>query len=345
MNADLSFDLRKRVASALGILVLLAFAACTSLTPAPDPTVPVSPLRLPTRIPPTQTPTPTPPDVRGYYEEGLAYQQAGDAENAERAFNRIIALAPDFAPAYVARGGVYLSQRKYDLALEDADAALEADPTHAAAYALRGEALRMMGRPAQALGAFDEALARDSSLKAATFRSRWLAACALHSASRLAVLGREYTYAHPDDPVGSYYRGWALIENGNSRAAISALLRGIESAPQPPALLWFALGQAYAAENAWHQAVIALETARRLVEAGDTSLALHSDRPIAALFGALGRAYLGAGYYAEAETALSYALDAGAGPEYAEALQEARLRQTPTPTPTQYPTVTPPGND
>lgn len=314
----------------------------------PAPTVSVSPLRLPTRVPPTLTPTPIPlsSDARAYYEEGLAYQQAGDAENALRAFTQAIELAPDFASAYVARGGIHLSHRDYDLALADANTALEADPALATAYALRGETLRLVGRPAQALQAFDQALSHDPGLRSATFRSRWLAACAARSATYLKALSREYTFEHPDDPMGHYYRGWALIEGRNPRAAVSTLIRGIESTPHPPAVLWFALGWAYATERAWQEAILSFETAYRLVQSGDASLALHTDRPAADLCGALGRAYLGAGRCPEAEAMLKYAVEFGApAAEYNGAIREARLCQTPTPTPTQYPTTTPPSGD
>lgn len=326
----------------LALILVIGFLT-TCISPPSDPTVPISPLRLPTRVPPTLTPT---PDVRGYYEEGLAYQQTGDTEAALWAFTQVIELAPDFAPAYVARGGVHLARGEYALALADADAALKADPTNAAAYALRGETLRLMDKPAQALEAFDAAVTRDPRLKAATFHSRWLAACVTRSVPHLKALSQEYTLKHPNDPMGHYYRGWALVEERDPTAAISTLIQGIESASQPPALLWFALGQAYAAAYAWQEAVVSLETARRLAQSGDASLALHTDRPIADLFGALGRAYLGAGRCAEAQAALEYTRDLGVWTlEYANMLQEARICQTPTPTPTRYPTVTPPAGD
>jgi tetratricopeptide (TPR) repeat protein len=203
-----------------------------------------------------------------------------------------------------------------------------------------------MGRPAQALQAFDRALSHDHGLRTATFRSRWLAACAARSLPHLKELSREYTLEHPDDPMGRYYRGWALIEEGNPSAAVSTLIRGIESAPHPPAVLWFALGWAYVAERAWQEAVVSFETAYQLVLSGDTSLALHTDRPAADLCGALGRAYLGAGRCAEAETMLNYAIEIGApAAEYRSAVREARVCQTPTPTPPQSPPTTPPAGD
>jgi len=79
-----------------------------------------------------------------------------------------------------------------------------------------------------------------------------------------------------------------------------------------------------------------------LVQAGDTSLTIHSDHPIADLFGALGQTYLSAGRCVDAEAMLQYALDVGAPTStYAAALEEARLCQTPTPAATPYPTATP----
>lgn len=303
--------------------------------------------RLPTRAitpAPTLTPTLTPFSIafRSYYEEGLVRQRAGDAEGALRSFTWAIQQKPDFAPAYVARGSVYVSQGKYTLALADADAALEADPTSASAYTLRGEVLRLAGRGRQALEAFDQALALQPSLKPETFRSRWLAARAARDGVRLVLLGREYAAAHRDDPLRYYYEGWALIEKDVPTIATRVLVEAIAGSPAPPAVLWFTLGHAYAATGSWHEAVTTFEAARALVEVGDTSLSAHSDQPVTDLFLALGRAYLGAGRCVDAETMVDYAIAVGVpGSEQRETLEEARACQTPTPTATPYPTTTP----
>jgi tetratricopeptide (TPR) repeat protein len=324
------------------LMVGMAVAGCA----APDPTS--SPLRLPTRVPltptptPTFTPTPFPFTVRDYYREGVARQEAGDAEGAGQSFTWAIQRAPDYSPAYIARGTAYLAQGKFSMAVADADAALEIDPTSADAYALRGEALRLLGLTQLATAAFDQALELDPDLGALTFRSRWLAAREQHHAIRLQELSGEYTDRHPDDPMRHYYRGWAFLELGSSRAAIRILAKGIEATPEPPAVLWFALGHAYEVANDWQNAVTAFETTRLLVQAGDTSLALHSDQPIVDLFGTLGEAYLRAGRCVDAGTMLEYAIDIGAPAlEYEHMLKEAHVCQTPTPTPTPYLTATP----
>ena len=315
------------------LLLLLLLSACAVPTATPE--------RLPTRAV-TPTPTSFPIAAQTYYKEGVARQEAGDAEGALQSFTWAIQLAPDLAPAYVARGGLYLAQGELRPALADADGALEADPTSAAAYALRGEVLRLRGRTSTALEAFDQALNLDPALGPDTFRSRWLAARAANEGRRLLLLSGEYADSHPQGPLRYYYSGWALIELDNPGAAISTLIKRIESDPEPPALLWFALGQAYAANNSWQEAVVSYETARMLVQSGDTSLAAHSDQPIVTLFGALGEAYLGAGRCADAEATLEYALEVGApAAEYGAALEKARICQTPTPTVTPYSTTTP----
>ncbi|NIV28551.1 MAG: tetratricopeptide repeat protein, partial [Anaerolineae bacterium] len=298
---------RSRLIRLCLLALLLAGCAGPSTNPASQ--------RLPARVPtPIPTPTATPFSItaRDYYEDGLSRQESGDAEGALQSFTWAIQRAPDFAPAYVARGTIYLAQGELRRALEEADAALEADPSGAATYALRGETLRLLGRTTSAREAFTQALALNPALQAETFRSRWLVAYTAHDGNHMLTLSEEYADAHPDDPLRHYYRGWALIETGTPTVAIDTLVQEIESTPDPPALLWFALGHAYAANRAWPEAVTCFEATRALVQTGDTSLTVHSDHPVADLFGALGRTYLGAGRCVDAEAMLRYALDVGA---------------------------------
>jgi tetratricopeptide (TPR) repeat protein len=282
-------------------------------------------------------------DPQPYFEAGRACQAAGDTECALESFTWAIEVEPEFVAAYVARGGVYLALDQPRKALADVDTALGIDSSSAPAYALRGEALRVLGRSYQALEAFDEAVALDPALEQAVFRSRWLAAIRARENDRMIKLSREYGQAHPDDPVRHYYRGWAFIAWGNPDAAINLLVHGIEEVPDPPALLWFALGHAYSENGMWQQAVTCFEIALGLVGSGDTSLDLHSDQPVADTFGALGIAYLGADRCGDAERVLEHAIAIGApAAEYAAVLEEARLCQAASPIPTPTPSAPPP---
>lgn len=299
--------------------------------------------RLPTRAPtPTYWPTPTPISAQVYYEQGLSLREAGrdmgDVDAALRAFTWAIEQSPDFAPAYVARGQVYLAEGNLERALADAEAALDADPRSAEAYVLRAEALRREGRDRLALRSFELALTLDPTLASDLFRSRWLLALAVGDGSRLSSLSEEYAAAHSEDPLRHYYLSWSEIEMGRSAHAINALAPEIEALSDPPGLLWFTLGHAYAAEGLWEEAIIAFEATRGLIEAGDTSLALHSAHPAVDLSSALGRAYLESGRCTDAEAMLTHAVALGA-PEsdLASMLEEARICQTPTPEPTTTP--------
>lgn len=320
------------------LLAMIVLAGCC--VDPPVPSSPLSPLRLPTRIPTTATPMPVSAQV--YYEAGLACRQRDDIAGALQYFDWAIEVDPEFAPAYVARGAVYLAQGRLYLALDDADRAIAADPDAASAHALRGEVLRLLGFYTQASQAFEQAVGLDPMLEEDLFSSRWLTACASGDSARLLVLSRDYVENHPGDPLRYYYRGWAFISSERPQLAIRLLVEGIEGSSDSPALLWFALGHAYVDNNSWQEAVISLETAGELIQAGDTSLEIHSERPLIDFFDAMGRAYLGAGRCADAEMMIEHAIALGApASEYAALLRESHLCMTPTPSPTPYPTTTP----
>jgi len=288
--------------------------------------------RLPTRLP-TDVPTVTPFSVsaEAYYEQGVERQRTGDIDDAEQYLSWAIERDPDFAPAYVARGGIHLRRGELDRALADVDAALEIEPT-ARGYALRGEVLRQREAYREALRAFDAALTRDASLKDAMFQSRWAAAQGAEDEVYLSELGSEYAAAHPGDWMSYYYRAWASFESQAYDGAIALLVEGIEASARQPALLWYLLGCSYMEIEAWPEAIVSFEAARTLLESDDLSMTVHTDKPVADLFVALGRAYLGAGRCADAETMLAYGLSVGASTaEHLPALEEARICQTPSP--------------
>ena len=315
-------------------VVLVALAGCAT----PSPTA--SPLRLPTRSPPT--PTPTPIGVQVYYETGLARRAVGDVVGALAAFSQTLAADPAFAPAYVQRGTIRMVQGDPQAALADAQAALAADSECAAAYVLLGEVLRLdFEAPAQALTAYEQAVRLDPSLAEPTFPARWRAATAAGRAQRMIALANEHEDAHPDDPLAAYYRGRALTALGASHTAIRVLVETLGE-EGGPAAVWFVLGEAYAADGAWAHALTCFEHVRALTEAGDNSLALVSDTPVADLFGALGAAYVYTDRCADAQTMLNHALAVGPDrPEYHTLIGQAMICQTPTPTPTPYPWLAP----
>lgn len=320
--------------SLLLLTVVVTLAACA----APNPTV--SPLRLPTRIPPTPTISRSAAALRAY-EVGLDRQAVGDGDGALEAFSQALSLDPTLVPAYIERGSLYLSSGQADAALADAQMAIAVAPQQAIGYALLGEVLRRgFDDPLQALAAYEQAVRLDPGLADLLFQARWRTATAAGRANRMIALANEYLNNHPDDPLAAYYMGRALTKLGNPRAAIRTLVKALEQGG--PAAVWFALGEAYSADGAWANARICYEQARALAEAGDPSLNFISDTPVADLFAALGSAYTHVGECVSAQIMLEHALAVGPDrPELHTLIGRAMICQTPTPTPTPYPWLSP----
>ena len=318
----------------LAILLILIVAGCAVPTPT------ISPLPFPSRIPPTATPSPTGAAV--YYEAGLACRARGDMEGALSFFAQALDADPSFAPAYVQRSTIYLAQGDAEAALTEAQMATTFAPDDGAAYALLGEVLRAgFGDLGHALTAYERAVQLDPALADVTFLPRWQAALATGQNGRLVALGNEYMHAHPDDPLAAYYKGLALVAVGNHNGAIFLLSEAVQEHGDVAAL-WFALGEAYAADGAWQQAKVCYEQARTLAEAGEQSLNIVSAAPVADLFAGLGRAYVNAGECASGIVMLEHAL--AVGPERDELhtlVGQAMICLTPTPTPLPYPWWTP----
>ncbi len=221
----------------------------------------------------------------------MAHQQAGEWEQALSLFSQALQIQPDLAPVYRARAAAHLALGDPERALQDAQIAVALAPDVPEAHALLGEVLRRGFRaPLQALEAYDEAVRLDPALAPALFPARWECAEAAGLTDRMAQLALESARRYPS-PMSAYYQGRALLAQGARRAAIERVGRAIQEEGSFAAL-WFVLGEAYAADGAWPQALTCYEEARRLTKAGDPSLSAVLTHPDRDLLLALGRAYL-----------------------------------------------------
>lgn len=233
----------------------------------------------------------------------MAHQQAGEWEQALSLFSQALQIQPDLAPVYRARAAAHLALGDPERALQDAQIAVALAPDVPEAHALLGEVLRRGFRaPLQALEAYDEAVRLDPALAPALFPARWECAEAAGLTDRMAQLALESARRYPS-PMSAYYQGRALLAQGARRAAIERVGRAIQEEGSFAAL-WFVLGEAYAADGAWPQALTCYEEARRLTKAGDPSPSAVLTHPDRDLLLALGRAYLYVGRCAEAEESL-----------------------------------------
>src|SRR5258706_13655122 len=97
------------------------------------------------------------------YARGWAYFQTGDLRTAEREFADALKMTPAFYPAEASLGYVELARKDAKAALPHFDRALELNPQHGevSAHIGRGQALLALNREADAIGAFEAAVAAD----------------------------------------------------------------------------------------------------------------------------------------------------------------------------------------
>jgi tetratricopeptide (TPR) repeat protein len=99
------------------------------------------------------------PTVDVLMKRGLEYQQQEDLEGARDAFDRVIALKPDYAEAWNRRAVLFFNDGKYDEAIADLESALTYEPRHFGAWIGLAMIFESINRPEAALRAYEKALA------------------------------------------------------------------------------------------------------------------------------------------------------------------------------------------
>src|SRR5262249_7052130 len=93
-----------------------------------------------------------------YNNRGNLWHDRGALDNAISDFNAAIQLDPTNAAAYCNRGGALSDKKEFDQAIADFDAALKLDANFATAYRGRGMAWQFKQNYGKALADYDAAL-------------------------------------------------------------------------------------------------------------------------------------------------------------------------------------------
>ncbi len=295
---------------------------------------------MPTR-PLLPTPVPLPSSLLQKMRQAL---RAGDIKTAHRVWIRAHIQAPRDGSVLREGARLALAQGNLSEAERRAWAAVEVMPEDAEVWALLGVVLARKGATRAASQALGVAQSLDPVLADQAFTERWQAARRANDGNTMWALAQAYGQAYPDAPMAFYYRAAALLATGDVETAMHLLIPFLESSSDAPAVLWQALGEAYAARGAWAEAATALEIAGAKAAQGDRSLYAASLHPAHTLTLALADAYLHTGRCIEA--ASLYRRMSTPYPEVAPRLTEAIHCQTPTPTwtpwlPSQQVTPTP----
>jgi tetratricopeptide (TPR) repeat protein len=91
-------------------------------------------------------------------KRGLEYQESEDLEAARDAFDKAIAIKPDYAEAWNRRAVLFFNDGKYDEAIADLESAITYEPRHFGAWIGLAMIFESVDRPDAALKAYDKAL-------------------------------------------------------------------------------------------------------------------------------------------------------------------------------------------
>ncbi len=99
------------------------------------------------------------PTVDVLMQRGLEYQQMDRLEDAREAFDRAIAINPDYAEVWNRRAVLFFNDGKYDEAIADLESALTHEPRHFGAWIGLAMIFESIERPEAAMRAYEKALA------------------------------------------------------------------------------------------------------------------------------------------------------------------------------------------
>lgn len=141
-------------------LAVCVSACAPKVIPPPAVTTPKFPEFIRPTVPPAQTNSAAAINA----DRGWAFLQNGDLKTAEHEFAAALKNDPSFYPAETSLGYVELARKDFKAALPHFERAAEAQPADVSALVGRGQTLLALDREADAVTAFEAALAVDPSL-------------------------------------------------------------------------------------------------------------------------------------------------------------------------------------
>jgi tetratricopeptide (TPR) repeat protein len=225
------------------VVALVLISACApKIVPAPVVTAPKFPDFMQPVVPSSMAGTPAAEAAA----RGWAFLQSGELRTAEREFTSALKTTPAFYPAETSLGYLELARKDAKAALPHFDRALELSARRDDVPALlgRGQALLALNRDADALGAFESALAADPSqtelarrVEVLKFRTAEQGLARARDAARngrLDEAAQAYTAAIATSPDSAFlYRELAAVERqkGDADAALGHFRKAAELDP------------------------------------------------------------------------------------------------------------------
>jgi lipoprotein NlpI len=209
-----------------------------------------------------------------YWRRGWAYYSTKQYQQAMDDYDRAVAMSPT-PEVYNDRGILWFEVGNTDRAMQDFDQAILLKSDYALAYVNRGQALRKLKRPNEALVALTTAIEHDPKLAAAYEKrafayedaSNWRAM--YDDATRLIQLAPNYR-------TGYELRGHAYLETGQQLEAVADFTKAI--AIGPSAIFDYRMrGRAFYFLNLFDSAMADFDAALRIDPKDSDTLSFIND--------------------------------------------------------------------
>jgi tetratricopeptide (TPR) repeat protein len=204
-----------------------------------------------------------PPSPELLLVAGRAYAGIHDLGAAERALRQAIDADPNFLPAYLTLGQIYLRQRKLAPARQEFEALAARQSRPVGALTMAGMILYAEGNTDKARKRFEQVLSIDAGAAVAANNLAWIHAESGENLDVALQLAQKATVAVPDSPEMLDTLGWVYYKKKQPDLAIPAFSRAARNAGDNP-IYYYHLGLAYGQAGDPAQARAALERALNL---------------------------------------------------------------------------------
>ena len=207
-----------------------------------------------------------------YYHLGVALVRGKRSLEALAAFEKAIALDPNYTFAYNGKGNALSDLKKPDEALAAFEKAIALDPNDAVYYNGKGNALSDLKKPDEALAAFEKAIALDPN-DAIYYRNRASLNIELGNLEKAGLDIQTAQQLQPAHPFLFGRYGQLYLELNKFQDSIAASRKGMEKAPDESwmqfnlALAEFCLGNLAVAVAEYKKGLQLAKDAEELSEA------------------------------------------------------------------------------
>ncbi|MGE5816221.1 MAG: tetratricopeptide repeat protein [Acidobacteriota bacterium] len=277
------------VSRLLVTFVILA-SAVSACAPKTAPTVPTSPKYGSFIFPAVPQDLETQPALATRHNQAWQRLQAGDLRGAERDFRWVTTRSGAYYPSETGLGYVALARNEFKQALEHFELALAVAPRYSSALVGRGDALLGLGRTADAVANYEDALSVDSSLAGLRGRIDALRFKAVEDEVGVARKARDaghleeavtaYQRAIASSPESGFlYRELASVEqrSGNSAQALEHARKAAAIDPSD-ARAHLLAGEILEAQHDYKQAVAEYEAASAIEPSPETAARIEAAR-------------------------------------------------------------------